>query len=363
MQHQLADVVQQARDDQAVALLVADLAREQSAARCVARACRRKRSGAAPRRSRARRSRMCARGRRAPARSAGRAARRRRRRLDAPPRVRDAVGERAARRSTSATSDSTAATTSAVATWSSADEREQPVARLGERRERLERLERRRQAAAVALVCGARRRRAGLPGALLGGRRLSTARGWRLRRCCACCSAISVVVLVRSPSVGGRRSCRAIGSRRQPVERGQAWRRQRRGAQADERRVDPRERLLATEQRDALEDARRDRACRRARRAAAGRPRAAWRRGARRPRSSACSIVVLVEAGRAAASAVARLARAPRARPRPASARARPRVVGGPSKRKPASGQKSASVWIFSWLIAAAAREPGRAPV
>jgi hypothetical protein len=44
---ELADVVQQRRDHQAVAVLVAGLGGERSAARCVATPCRRKRSGAA----------------------------------------------------------------------------------------------------------------------------------------------------------------------------------------------------------------------------------------------------------------------------------------------------------------------------
>ena len=71
---------------------------------------------------------------------------------------------------TSATSDSTAATTSPVATWSLAvDQAQQAVARLGERREGLERLEGSRQAAAVALVVVA---------LSAGGARLAAAVGW-----------------------------------------------------------------------------------------------------------------------------------------------------------------------------------------
>ncbi len=48
---------------------------------------------------------------------------------------------------------------------------------------------------------------------------------------------------------------------------------------------------------------------------------------------------------------------------RPSAPSQRSRAAGsstGPSNRKPASGQKSARVWIFSWLILTAAASPER---
>ena len=158
---ELADVVQQRRDHQAVAVLVADLGgepvggalrRDAVQAEALGRGVPDGRAleeveGARPRGERLRRPRA-------------RAARRPRRptrpcRGSCPrpgwPRRSTAI--------TSATSDSTAATTSPVRDALLLDEAQQAVAGLGQRRERLERLEGGGQAAAVALVVAARTRR------------------------------------------------------------------------------------------------------------------------------------------------------------------------------------------------------------
>ena len=118
-------------------------------------------------------------------------------------------------------------------------------------------------------------------------------------------------------------------------------------------RVDTRQRLLATEQRDALEDARRDRRAGRSPRAKAGRRLAACTPRARAPPPSASAHRRLRRSRRARRAPRARR-RAPRGRPRPATAPAPLASSTGRSKMNPASGQKSASVWIFSWLIATA---------
>ena len=111
--------------------------------------------------------------------------------------------------------------------------------------------------------------------------------------------------------------------------------------QACERRVDPPQRLVAPEHRERLEDARATRSFRRARRGPAGR-----RRFGLTPRG-------LDDLAQRRLDALdrrtARRRRAPRARPASASAAVRrashfSRALGssaGPSKRKPASGQKS----------------------
>ena len=83
---------------------------------------------------------------------------------------------------------------------------------------------------------------------------------------------------------------------------------------------------------------------------------------ARRRRSAPRSTV-----GSSNGSAPARARRAPRASTaRPSSPSQRSRAVGsstGPVDSEPASGQKSASVWIFSWLIARRRAEAARARV
>jgi len=67
--------------------------------------------------------------------------------------------------------------------------------------------------------------------------------------------------------------------------------------------------------------------------------------------------VILIEGvDRASASRVS----ARTAAPSPPSHFSGRRIVAGPSKMNPASGQKSASVWIFSWLMRAAPRSPDR---
>ena len=151
-QHELADVVQQARDGQAVAVLVADLGGERSAACWVARACRRKRSGAA--------SQTLARSKKSKVRT----------------RLASACTVCGLSSSTAPTTVSTLPAPSLGAVGEAqhgddqrdvgldggddvgggdvvlGDDREQAVARLGERREGLERFEGHRQATAVALV-------------------------------------------------------------------------------------------------------------------------------------------------------------------------------------------------------------------
>ena len=81
-------------------------------------------------------------------------------------------------------------------------------------------------------------------------------------------------------------------------------------------------------------------------------------RGARRSRAVRLDRV-LVER-RQLARARARLRERLRAAVRAEPALERARVVDRPVERKPASGQKSASVWIFSWLISTPPRSPSR---
>ena len=222
-QHQLADVVQQARDGQAVAVLVADLGGDAvggvlggQGVQAEALGRRVPDAGALEEVEGAHAVGD------APARSAGSGARRRRRRCR---RARGRPATRLARRSTamiSATSDSTAATTSAVATWSLEITDEQAVARLGERGKRLEGFEGHRQAAAVPLVLvalagGAPRRRS---------RRVSAVgRGVVALACSASCCVLGFLAASRcrhslaSPSLGSpaiRAGDSASGSYRHP---------------------------------------------------------------------------------------------------------------------------------------------------
>ena len=172
-QDQLADVVQQARDGEAVALLVADLGGDHRRRLLRGEGVQAEALGhGLPDAASARRSRMCARGPRASARCGGRAPSRRRGRSR---RAAPALGARFARRSSgisSATSDSTAATTSPIGgcSWPTSDE--QTVARLDERRKGLDRVEGFRQATTVALAAVA----------LLGGRGFTARRRSRLGR-------------------------------------------------------------------------------------------------------------------------------------------------------------------------------------
>ena len=126
-----------------------------------------------------------------------------------------------------------------------------------------------------------------------------------------------------------------------------------------ERRVDPRERLLATEH------ARRSRRC----------PGDTGRAGERDPQRlvDVARLAPRALDDRAAAparsrrrsngSTAASASRTSASAARPSGPSQRSRAAGsstGPSKMNPPSGQKSASVWIFSALIAAAARRGRR---
>ena len=263
----------------------------------------------------------------------------------------------------SATSDSTAVTMSAVATWSLDDHREQPVARLGERGEGLERFEGHRQAPAVTLVLvaragawrGCRLRGAALgAGALLGGCRSPDAgRCWPcvavalgLGRCCLQSAA-------RASSLGSPAiladGCRAVLSAAagRTVERTSFGSARRKRARRSARSVSSRPSSATLSKMPGRDGRAGDRHAQRLVDLARLDAEALDDRLQRLPH------VRLVEARRAR-----RAPRAPRASAaRPSSPSQRSRASGRRRARRssePASGQKSASVWIFSWLIATA---------
>ena len=318
--------------------------------------------------------------RRAPARSAASAARPRATTVSTRPRPPCAWLARRSTAMISATSDSTAVTTSAVATWSlemTESRRSRDSASAGKR---LERFEGHRQAPAVALVLVALAGAARRSGRAAADRR-ATPRPAALGRSCAGLGlrlgfgvdfgfagslALPWKRLPACVRVGLRRSTIRVGRSVEPLSAAQRRTVERRcgadlraGARsgARERGVDAPQRLLAAEQRDALEDPRRDRRARDrhaqrlvdlARLAPRGCATSAFERlRRRRPRRSSAP------------------APAPRARRRASRGPARPsqrsRALAsstGPSSSGPASGQKSASVWIFSWLISTARAKP-----
>ena len=201
---ELADVVQQRGDHQAVAVLVADL--DARAAR--RRAGWRRRAGGS---ARARRPSTAERSKKSKVRArvasactaSGESSSTALTTDSTRPRDCPRPGWRAAARlMTSATSDSTAATTSPARTRSSRDHAQQSVARLGEGRERLERLERGGQTTAVALVVAALRSPAAVRGA-----------GWRSWSTASCVMrGLSSVVAMRSdPGVSPCGDCRSDG--------------------------------------------------------------------------------------------------------------------------------------------------------
>ena len=342
-----------------------------------------------PTRSRARRSQRSAPARPAPARSAGRAP------PPPPPpcpRGRASACAWLAMRSTavtSATSDSTAADHIRGRDVVLGHHRQQPLARLRQRREALQRFERLASGAGRGPRSDGGRSPRGPTRRLRWAAPWPAAAAWWLLPACSCAptlvshTAQSVGRLVRGPIGRGGRSVEAFGRRywlrvmsSAPGSRSGWGNRQRRdissarAAPFDRRRRSPqapqpvrasaasmrRQGLLATEQRDALEDPGRDRrAGERHAQRLVDLARLDATLGAARPRSASCT-PVLVEA-RAPAPAP-RVTCAERLRP-PCSSSQRSRALAsdprvGSSKTNPASGQKSASVWIFSWLIATA---------
>ena len=225
---------------------------------------------------------------------------------------------------------------SAVATWSLDDHGEQPVARLGERGEGLERFEGHRQAAAVALVLVALAGGVALAEGALSGRLRGAAGAIRSRLRRLRLAWLGFLVLVFGfEAVAGIRlhpllgiadhpgRCVRLGSYRHPGAKVES---EICDQSARQRRVDAPQRLLAAEQRDALEDARRDGRAgdRHAQRLV---DLARLRRAMLDDRFERRLDRRLVEA-RQLGERRADVARAPRARPRPASARA-------PSDRRP----------------------------
>ena len=156
-QDELADVVQQRGDQQRVAVLVADLDGRAGRRRAGwRRACRRKRSGAASQPGvRSKKSKVRARAASASTASGERSSTASTTDSTLPRVLPSTWLARRRTAITSATSDSTAATTSPGEIRSSRHEAQHAVARLGQRREGLERLEGGRQATAVAFVVAA----------------------------------------------------------------------------------------------------------------------------------------------------------------------------------------------------------------
>ena len=331
---ELADVVQQRGDHQAVAVLVAGLGGEAVGGALRGDAVQAEALGrGVPARTSARRSRRCA------ARAAS---------------AWTASGESS---STASTTDSTRPRVRALDLVGEAqdgdderdvgldggddvagrdalgrDQAQQAVARLGERRERLERLEGGRQAAAVALVVAALGA-GGLGGGGSNGLDVGGRRGHSDRvRAFAC-----VLGSADPPSIG--RCGRVVEARARSTCAPASFS----GPQSG---VDARQRLVAAEHREGLEDARRDRG---AGERDAHRLEDVLGLGAARLDHAAQRLLDVLGVERLDAP------RAPRgrrpARSRPPSASHFSRAAGssaGPSKMKPASGQKSASVWIFS---------------
>ena len=351
-QDELADVVQQRGDHQAVAVLVADLGGEALGGALGGDAVQAEALGRGLPDGRALEEVEGARrARRAPARPRARARsiglrRSTRRGRGCGPRP----GWRARSTAiTSATSASTAATISPTLSALLADERAARGRATRRARGSLERLERGRQAPAVALVVAASCVGGGIRGAQVRRRRLAA---WGMVR-------------VRCRRGPGSRACdtgHLSAGMDESLSPGRPVGRPRRlSSQAPQRGVDPRAATRRARARASvskipgetvvpasatrsgwktsrglrLRAPRRRRAApRRSRRPTSPRPAAAPARRARRP--------------------------APRGRPRRATCSRAFGSSAGPSKMNPASGQKSASVWIFSSLIATASPQARR---